>query len=354
MFCGLCHTDLFLAKESWGASLTLRPLVAGHEIIGRVLQRGARCRLFDLADLVGVGFISEACGVCGPCQSRYPAGCEGSGFISTFSAINIYRQDRCLGTGGFGRHVVIHEKYAIRIPAKLVDASLPLRCSLLCGGLVVWASLKAAAAKFGVRWPTETETPAEEPCLPRGRRLCVGVVGLGTVGHLAAQMVCASGLRLLCVSANPRKEVAIRRLCPGSDFVLMNDSAAVAKFAGKVDILIDCCVGLKKFEALLSLLSCGGTMIALAIPPETHVYGLDTQLLARRQVTLTGAFMGSLQDAEDLLEWVANRATQVKSRATVVPISRINDATQHMNKNEVFDGEHFAVVFDLKSSTARR
>jgi alcohol dehydrogenase (NADP+) len=38
-FCGICHSDLHLARGEWGNSIY--PMVPGHEIIGVVVETGA-------------------------------------------------------------------------------------------------------------------------------------------------------------------------------------------------------------------------------------------------------------------------------------------------------------------------
>jgi alcohol dehydrogenase (NADP+) len=42
LFCGVCHSDLHIARNEWG--FTTYPCVPGHEIVGRVVKRGATLR----------------------------------------------------------------------------------------------------------------------------------------------------------------------------------------------------------------------------------------------------------------------------------------------------------------------
>ncbi|WP_156504074.1 alcohol dehydrogenase catalytic domain-containing protein, partial [Oleiphilus sp. HI0066] len=39
MYCGICHSDVSMLDNSWGMSVY--PIVAGHEVIGRVASVGA-------------------------------------------------------------------------------------------------------------------------------------------------------------------------------------------------------------------------------------------------------------------------------------------------------------------------
>ena len=47
-YCGICHSDLSMIDNEWGFSQY--PLVAGHEVIGRVVALGSRCRRKDIPD----------------------------------------------------------------------------------------------------------------------------------------------------------------------------------------------------------------------------------------------------------------------------------------------------------------
>ena len=53
LYCGVCHTDLHLARNHFGA--TTYPIVPGHEIIGRVSAVGPDVKRFRLGDTVGGG-----------------------------------------------------------------------------------------------------------------------------------------------------------------------------------------------------------------------------------------------------------------------------------------------------------
>jgi alcohol dehydrogenase (NADP+) len=44
LYCGVCHSDLHMARDDWGWSFY--PLVPGHEIIGRVTRIGSSVTKF--------------------------------------------------------------------------------------------------------------------------------------------------------------------------------------------------------------------------------------------------------------------------------------------------------------------
>ena len=55
-YCGICHSDLYMIDNSWGMSQY--PLVAGHEIIGKVEAVGSHVKGLVIGERVGVGWNS--------------------------------------------------------------------------------------------------------------------------------------------------------------------------------------------------------------------------------------------------------------------------------------------------------
>ena len=51
-YCGICHSDLSMWKNSWGR--THFPLVAGHEIVGTVVNVGSVVHSVKVGDKVGL------------------------------------------------------------------------------------------------------------------------------------------------------------------------------------------------------------------------------------------------------------------------------------------------------------
>jgi propanol-preferring alcohol dehydrogenase len=53
--CGVCHSDLHLADGDWPqlVPITKRPLILGHEIAGRVVEKGASVNQLEVGDRVG-------------------------------------------------------------------------------------------------------------------------------------------------------------------------------------------------------------------------------------------------------------------------------------------------------------
>src|SRR5580693_3733464 len=67
--CGVCHSDLHVADGDWPqlVPITKRPLILGHEIAGRVAEKGASVHHLEVGDRVGVPWVYWTCGECDFC-----------------------------------------------------------------------------------------------------------------------------------------------------------------------------------------------------------------------------------------------------------------------------------------------
>ena len=72
--CGLCHSDLSMLDNEWRASTY--PLVAGHEVIGRVVGLGSAAKGLQLGQRVGLGWNAGSCLHCSPCLSGLQQMCD--------------------------------------------------------------------------------------------------------------------------------------------------------------------------------------------------------------------------------------------------------------------------------------
>ncbi|MEV4612464.1 zinc-dependent alcohol dehydrogenase family protein [Kitasatospora sp. NPDC049258] len=153
--CGVCRTDLHLAEGD------LLPRVArrtpGHQIVGRVLRRGAEVREYAPGDRVGVAWLAGTCGRCRYCR----AGRENLCPDSRYTGWDLH--------GGYARYTVADARFAYRLPEGPPDEEL---APLLCAGIIGYRALERAE-------------------LPAGGRL--GIYGYGASAHLTAQLALARG-----------------------------------------------------------------------------------------------------------------------------------------------------------------
>src|SRR5208283_1283971 len=89
--CGVCHSDLHVADGDWTqlAGIVKKPLILGHEIVGRVVERGAAVTSIQVGDRVGVPWVQWTCGQCEFCR-------EGNENLCVRQRLCFVRESRCI------------------------------------------------------------------------------------------------------------------------------------------------------------------------------------------------------------------------------------------------------------------
>ncbi len=134
LYTGICHTDLHQARNDWGFSQY--PLVPGHEIVGRVLEVGSEVERYQIGDAVAVGCMVDSCQHCDQCRKGEEQLCR-EGNTQTYNS-----RDRLTGEvtfGGYSKHLVVREEFALRVPDGL---DLSRTAPLLCAGITTYSPLR--------------------------------------------------------------------------------------------------------------------------------------------------------------------------------------------------------------------
>ena len=148
--CGVCHTEL---DEIEGRTPPPRlPVVLGHQIVGKVEQKGSGAARYQIGDRVGVAWIYSACGSCKFCRK------ENENLCPEFRATG---RD---ANGGYARYMTIGEDFAFPVPGVFTDAEA---APLLCAGAIGYRSLRLTGMRDGWR---------------------LGLTGFGASGHLVLKM----------------------------------------------------------------------------------------------------------------------------------------------------------------------
>ncbi|WP_234002411.1 zinc-dependent alcohol dehydrogenase family protein [Erythrobacter sp. AP23] len=150
--CGVCRTDLHVVD---GDIRGLRPIVPGHEIVGRVVAMGDAVTRFDLDDRIGVPWLGATCGECRYCRTRQENLCDAPQFTG-FSV-----------DGGFASHALAEADYCFALPPAIDDAHA---APLLCAGLIGYRA-------FGQIGDAQT----------------IGFYGFGASAHILAQIATSLG-----------------------------------------------------------------------------------------------------------------------------------------------------------------
>lgn len=166
--CGVCRTDLHVTMGD--LPVHREAVVPGHEVVGRVVRRGADATRFSPGERIGMAWLRRTCGRCRFCRS----GRENLCLEPTFTGWD--------ADGGYAEYAVVPEAFAYRIPPQFDDLTA---APLLCAGIIGYRALERAA-------------------VPPGGRL--GLYGFGGSAHLTAQLAVARGItvHVLTRSASAR------------------------------------------------------------------------------------------------------------------------------------------------------
>jgi alcohol dehydrogenase, propanol-preferring len=146
--CGVCRTDLHIVDGDLPA--LNRPIVPGHEVVGRVVARGDGVDHPAIGDRVGVPWLGWTCGQCSACKSGRENLCPSAQFTG-------YHLD-----GGYADLVIADARYVFALPERYSDQQA---APLLCAGLIGYRALRFAGA---------------------AQRL--GIYGFGAAAHIIAQV----------------------------------------------------------------------------------------------------------------------------------------------------------------------
>jgi uncharacterized zinc-type alcohol dehydrogenase-like protein len=311
LFCGVCHSDLHIARNEWGR--TLYPCVPGHEIAGRVVRVGDAVKKFQEGDLAAVGCLVDSDRVCENCRAGLEQFCE-QGATLTYNS----KDPHTGGTtyGGYSTSIVVDQDFVLRLSDKLDMASA---APLLCAGITTYSPLR--------RWKV-------------GRGQKVGVVGLGGLGHMAVKFANAFGAEVTLFTTSEGKTADAKRL-GAHEVVISRDEEAMEKQSRSFDFLIDTVSASHDINAYLALLKRDGTLVMVGIPAEAVPVAAFSLLMPRRQ--LTGSLIGGIAETQEMLDFCAERG--IACEIELIAIDTINTAYERMLKSDV----KYRFVIDVAS-----
>ncbi|WP_247423540.1 NAD(P)-dependent alcohol dehydrogenase [Ralstonia pseudosolanacearum] len=312
LFCGVCHTDLHLARNHGG--FTRYPIVPGHEIIGKVRQVGEKVSGFKAGDLVGVGCMVDSCQHCQPCLKGWEQDCaEGA----TFTYGSTDRHDGTVTHGGYSDSIVVRDTFVLSIPHGLDPAGA---APLLCAGITTWSPLH--------RWEV-------------GPGSKVAVIGLGGLGHMALKLAKALGADVTLFTRSSGKEADAFRL--GADHVVLSsDPAQMAAVAGRFDLIVDTVPYDHDVNPYLPTLALEGVLVLVGYmgPLGTPV---NAGGVVRGRRAISGSFIGGVPETQRMLDFCGKHG--IVSDVEIIPIQQVNEAYERMLKSDV----RYRFVIDMAS-----
>lgn len=311
LFCGVCHSDLHIARNEWGG--TTYPCVPGHEIAGRVVKVGREVKKFKEGDPVAVGCLVDSDRTCENCRAGLEQFCEGG---ATFTYNSKDSHTGGITYGGYSKSVVVDQDFVLRLSNKI---DLAAAAPLLCAGITTYSPLRLWKVGPGKK---------------------VGVVGLGGLGHMALKFANALGAEVTLFSRSTGKVADAKRL-GAHEVIITKEQEALENQANRFDFIIDTVSASHNINAYLGVLKRDGVLCLVGVPPEPIPVGAFNLIMPRRQ--LAGSLIGGIAETQEMLDFCDERG--IVCEIEKIRIDQINEAYERMLKSDV----KYRFVIDLAS-----
>jgi len=304
LFCGICHSDLHTVRNEWSAFMpTVYPVVAGHEIVGRVSKVGSAVKKHKPGDLVAVGCLVGSDGSCPQCKADLENLCANATF--TYNAPDKH-ETAPVTYGGYSSSIVVDEHFVLRVPANLDPAGA---APLLCAGITTYSPMRRAGVTKGKK---------------------VGIAGLGGLGHMGVKFARAFGAHTVVFTTSPKKREDALRL-GAHEVVVSRDADAMARHAGSFDFILDTIAADHDINAYLNLLAHDGNLTLVGAPEKPLSVSAFSLIFGRR--SLSGSLIGGLAETQEMLDFCGKH--EITADVEVIPIQRINEAYTRLQKSDV-------------------
>jgi propanol-preferring alcohol dehydrogenase len=296
--CGVCHSDLHVADGDWTQlnRIVKKPLILGHEIAGRVVEKGAAVRELEIGDRVGVPWIHWACGECEFCR-------QGDENLCVKQKITGVTVD-----GGYAEFVKAPANYALRIPKNLSSVEA---APLFCAGVTVYRALKQAK-------------------LAPGQRLAV--FGVGGLGHIAVQIASALGAQVTAVDVAEEKLGLARSL--GATSALNASAVDVGKELrkmGGVHVALVTSAARAAYETAFYCVRPTGCLLVVGLPAEDICF--PPILMASLEVRIQASAVGTRQDVREVLAMA--EAGKIRCQVSSRPLAEANEVMDALRQGRV-------------------
>src|ERR1700723_941360 len=296
--CGVCHSDLHVADGDWPqlAKIVKKPLILGHEIAGRVVEKGEAVSDHQIGDRVGVPWIFSSCGECEMCR-------DGNESLCAKQHITGVSVD-----GGYAEFVKAPARHATKIPDALssVDAA-----PLFCAGVTVYRALKKAELQPGQR---------------------LAVFGVGGLGHLAVQIGVGLGAEVTAIDVSDEKLAyakslgAVETLNAGSV-----DPARHFRKRGGAHAVLVTSAAKAAYDAAFPCVRPTGMLLVVGLPADSLCFSPIS--MAGTEIRIQASAAGTRQDLREVLDMAA--AGKVRCQVTSRPLADANAVLEDLRHGRI-------------------
>ncbi|HUK90199.1 MAG TPA: zinc-dependent alcohol dehydrogenase [Blastocatellia bacterium] len=295
---GVCHSDLHLAQGDWTqlSAILKRPLILGHEVVGRVVKRGPGVQDLKEGDRAGVAWLHWSCDECDICREGNENLCPAQ--VITGATVN----------GGYAEYILARASHAIKVPTTLKSEEA---APLFCAGVTTYRAVKRAGVKPGDR---------------------VAIFGIGGLGHLALQIAQTFGATIIAVDVAEEKLEFARSL--GAEETLNARTVDVVKEMrrmGRVQAAIVTSAAKSAYDSAFASVRQGGALIVVGLPAEPLCF--QAIMMAATEIRIIASSVGTREDLREVLDLAA--AGKVRCHVESRPLEQINQVLDEMRNGKL-------------------
>jgi alcohol dehydrogenase, propanol-preferring len=296
--CGVCHSDLHVADGDWPqlSAVVKKPLILGHEIVGRVVERGSAVQDVQIGERVGVPWVHWTCGECDFCR-------EGNE--------NLCLRQRITGVmvdGGYAEFAKAPASHVARIPDAL---SSEQAAPLLCAGVTVHRALKQARIRAGQR---------------------LAVFGIGGLGHLAVQIGVAAGAEVTAIDLSEEKLALAKSL--GAARTLNASKSDVAKQlrgSGGVHVAMVTSAAKSAYDTAFYCVRPTGLLLVVGLPAKDISF--PPIMMAATEIQIKASAVGTREDLREVLAMAA--AGKIHCQVSSRPLTDVSEVLGELSRGEI-------------------
>ena len=294
--CGVCHSDLHIAEGDWTQlRRMIKPhVIPGHEVVGRVVEKGDSVEGVELGDRVGVAWLHWSCGECELCK-------EGRE--------NLCQKQQITGAsvdGGYAEYIKAKATHAALVPPQLDSYEA---APLFCAGVTVYRAVKNGGVEPGQR---------------------VAIFGIGGLGHLAVQVAKSFGAEVIAVDISEDKLEFARSV--GADHTLNGSEVDVVKelrAMGGAHVAVVTSAAKAAYDQAFYAVRSSGTLVVVGMPAED----LTFPAIMMRELKITSSATGTREDLREVLELAAEG--KIRCQVETAPLESVNEVFDQMRRARI-------------------
>jgi alcohol dehydrogenase, propanol-preferring len=296
--CGVCHSDLHVADGDWPAfaKIVKKPLIPGHEVVGRVVEKGELVRDLQIGDRVGLGWIHWTCGACELCRGGNENLCPSQ----KITGVTV--------DGGYAEFVKAPASHVLRVPDSLSPAGL---APLFCAGVTVYRALRKSKLAANHR---------------------VSVFGIGGLGHLAVQIARRLGAEVIAVDISDEKlELAKSLGASGTVKATAKDAVRQLRGKGGAHVALVASASKAAYDMALATLRPTGMLLVVGLPAENICF--PPLLVAGGEIQICASAVGTREDIRNVLAMAAQG--QICCQVATRPLADANGILEELRRGQI-------------------